>query len=86
MLYEVSEGYERFDVCESCWTTQYSEGANSRKGFVSYWQGIYQAPPVAEDPIQKQTAETLLARLTGMNNPAYAAACYILAVMLERKR
>jgi hypothetical protein len=38
------------------------------------------------DPIQKETAETLLRKLIEQNDPRYAPAGYILAVMLERKR
>jgi hypothetical protein len=79
-------GYERFDVCETCWTAQYSLGAADRKGFVSHWQGVFEAPQVAPDPIQKETAETLLRKLVELSDPRYGAACFILAVMLERKR
>ena len=38
------------------------------------------------DPIHKDTAETLLRKLIEQNDPRYAPAGYILAVMLERKR
>jgi hypothetical protein len=38
------------------------------------------------DAIQKETAETLLRKLIEQNDPQHAAAAYILAVMLERKR
>ena len=41
------------------------------------------APPEA---IQKESAETLLRKLTEQHDTQYRAACYILAVMLERKR
>ena len=76
----------RSDICESCWQKQYSEGARDRKGFVSYWQGVYETPPAAPDPIKKETAETLLRKLIELNDPRYIPAGYILAVMLERKR
>jgi len=45
-----------------------------------------QAPPPVVDPIHKDTAETLLRKLIEQNDPRYAPAGYILAVMLERKR
>jgi hypothetical protein len=87
MLFDQKSGYERFDVCESCWTSQYSQGATDRKGFVSYWQSIYTVPPAAPpDPIQKETAETLLRKLVESNDPNQGPALYILAAMLERKR
>ena len=43
------------------------------------------APPPPE-PIQKETAETLLKKLCESNDPTQAASRYILAVMLERKK
>src|SRR5262249_2663301 len=57
-----------------------------RKGFISYWHGTYEAPPPPADPIQKETAESLLRKLIELNDRQYIPAAYILAVMLERKR
>lgn len=77
----------RKDVCETCWKEQFSEGASDRKGFISHWVGEYKAPPAAPpDPIQKDTAETLLRKLIEKNDPQYRATTFILAVMLERKK
>jgi hypothetical protein len=76
----------RSDICEACWQKQYSEGARERKGFISYWHGVYEAPKPATEAIQKDTAETLLRKLIELNDPRYMPAGYILAVMLERKR
>ncbi len=87
LLYDTRGEYERLDVCGPCWTAQFSQGAAERKGFVSHWQGEFVAPPAAPpDPIQRETAETLLRKLTGQNDPQFRAASFILAVMLERKR
>ena len=88
LLYdEKAAGLRRMDVCDGCWQSQFSDGARERKGFVSHWQGIYEAPPAqAPDPIQKDTAETLLRKLIEQNEPRHAPAAFILAVMLERKR
>ena len=83
---EHAEQLRRMDVCEACWQNQFSDGARQRKGFISHWQTIYVAPAPPTDPIQKETAETLLRKLIEQNDPRYAAAGYILAVMLERKR
>jgi hypothetical protein len=83
---ERSEFLRRSDVCEACWQNQFSDGARERKGFISHWQGIYEAPVAPVDAIQKDTAETLLRKLIEQNDPRYAPAGYILAVMLERKR
>ena len=86
MLFDEKQDYLRQDVCAGCWEKQFSQGARDRKGFVSHWQGIYEAPPAPTDPIQKETAETLLRKLIGQNDPRHVPAAYILAVMLERKR
>lgn len=85
LLFDQKQEFTRQDICRNCWSAQYREGVD-RKGFVSHWQGTYLAPEVAPDPIQKETAETLLRKLVEANDPKHAAACYILAVMLERKR
>lgn len=86
LLFDQKAGYERLDVCEACWSSQYSHGATSRKGFVSHWQGLFEIPPVRPEPIRKENAESLLRKLVEQNDPQHGAACYILAVMLERKR
>ncbi len=86
LLFDEKAVFRRLDVCQACWEKQYSDGARDRKGFVSYWQGTYQAPPPPSDPIQKDTAESLLRKLIEKQDPQYLAATYILAVMLERKR
>lgn len=87
LLFDQKQSYERLDVCEACWIAQFSQGATDRKGFVSYWQSVYEAPPVAPpDAIEKETAETLLRKLIELKDPAHAGALFILAVMLERKR
>jgi hypothetical protein len=87
LLFEEKQQYERLDICADCWQTQYREGASDRKGFVSQWQGVFQTPPAApEDPIQKESAESLLRKLIEANDPKHGPVCFILAVMLERKR
>jgi hypothetical protein len=87
LLFEEKQQYQRLDICADCWETQYREGASDRKGFVSQWQGLFQAPPAApEDPIQRASAESLLRQLIEANDPKHGPVCYILAVMLERKR
>lgn len=86
VLFDEKLGYERLDVCEACWTAQYGQGATSRKGFISHWQGVFEIPAIPPDPIKRETAETLLRKLVALNDPNYGPACFILAVMLERKR
>jgi hypothetical protein len=76
----------RSDICEPCWQKQVAADARSRTGFISHWQGIFEVPPPVADVIQKETAETILRKLIEQNDPRFAPAAYILAVMLERKR
>ena len=86
ILFDEKRDFLRIDVCDKCWREQFSE-SRDRKGFISCWHGEYQAPPASTpDAIQKENAETLLRKLMVLNDPAHAAASYILAVMLERKR
>ena len=86
LLFDERSEFRRSDVCRECWNNQHSQGARERKGFVSYWQGVYEAPAPVREAIQKETAETLLRKLVELNDPRYIPAGYILAVMLERKR
>lgn len=87
LLFDEKKEFVRLDVCAACWESQYRHGAQDRKGFVSHWLGVYEAPAAAPpEPIQRETAETLLRKLAEMNDPHYAAAAYILSAMLERKR
>jgi hypothetical protein len=86
LLFDEKSEFNRSDVCQACWQKQYSQGARERKGFISYWHGVYEAPPPPAEPIQKETAESLLRKLIELNDPHYIPAAYILAVMLERKR
>lgn len=85
VLFEEGKELRRSDICEPC--AQKAGDAKSRSGFISQWHGVYETPPAqAPDAIQKDTAESILRKLTEQNDPRYAPAAYILAVMLERKR
>lgn len=87
LLFDDRNAYSRLDVCESCWASQHSQAASHRKGFISHWLGVHMPPaPPPPEPIQKETAEGLLRKLVERPDSSHAAACFILAVMLERKR
>ena len=47
LLFDEKAEFRRSDVCQACWEKQYSDGARERKGFVSYWHGVYEAPAPA---------------------------------------
>jgi len=81
LLSMTEAGYQRRDLCPTCYP------AATRDGVVSYWQGEYKMPaPPPVEAIGKNTAETLLRKLVEAKDPAQAGPCYILAVMLERKK
>jgi hypothetical protein len=85
LLFERSKELRRSDVCEPC--AQKTVDARNQTGFISQWQGVYEAPPAQPvEAIQKDTAETILRKLIEQNDPRHNPAAYILAVMLERKR
>jgi hypothetical protein len=85
LAYENSE-YLRHDICETCWNGK-SEDDTTPKGFISHWQGTYEAPPPAPpEAIQKDNAEGLLRKLLETEDIRWREASFILAVMLERKR
>ena len=87
LLFDLKGEIQRQDICEPCWAAHHSENSRDRKGFISHWQGVYEAPPARPlEAIQRENAESLLRKLMELNDPKYAAASYILAVMLERKR
>lgn len=87
LLYQDKHELKRLDVAVAAWTPEFSAEVGARKGYISHWKGIYEAPPATPpEAIQKDTAETLLRKLIEANDPSHSAACYILAVMLERKR
>jgi hypothetical protein len=86
LLFDEKAGFRRSDICDGCWKQQDGEGSRQRKGFISYWHGVFEAPPPPSEPIQKQTAESLLREIIKLDDPKFVPAAYILAVMLERKR
>ena len=76
-------GYKRADYCEKCWLAKDEETVLS----YSMWQGVYRIPPPdREEPLKKETAESLLRKLMEQEDPTKANVIYILAVMLERNR
>ena len=74
--------YVRADFCADC------RRALGKGPWISVWSSPYEPPPAApEDPIKKASPETLLRELIEGPEPEnHAAAIYLLAVFLERKR
>jgi hypothetical protein len=80
-LRATAEGFDRLDCCQACW-----KAAPRDWEPFSLWEGAYEAPVavVKEEPVKKDTAETLLRRLVALEDPAMQNVVYVLAVMLER--
>ena len=82
LLFREGDGFRREDLSEEAWTQR-----NDNIQPFSFWKSRYEpAPAAAPEPLGKESAEDLLRRLLAENDPANTNACYVLAVMLERKR
>ena len=80
LLFREGNGFRREDLSEEAWL---SRNENIRP--FSFWKSRYEPPPAAPpEPLAKENAEELLRRLLAENTQPNA--CYVLAVMLERKR
>ena len=82
LLFREGDGFRREDLSEEAWAQR-----NENIQPFSFWKSRYEPPP-AQPPeaLPKENAEELLRRLLAENDPATANACYVLAIMLERKR
>jgi hypothetical protein len=82
LLFRESDGFRREDLSEEAWANR-----NANISPFSFWKSRYEPPPVTPpEPIAKESAEDLLRRLLAEDKAEGANACYVLAVMLERKR
>lgn len=82
LLFREGEGFRREDLSEEAWVQR-----NENIRPFSFWKTRYEPPPPAPpEPLGKQNAEDILRRLLAEDNASNANACYVLAVMLERKR
>ncbi len=81
-----TSAYERADYALAAWKDA-SDGAQAREGFLSSWRSAYKKPlPPPPEALSKDDAEGWLRRLLELRDPQYDNSCYILALMLERKR
>ncbi|MBM4155522.1 MAG: hypothetical protein FJ221_10915 [Lentisphaerae bacterium] len=76
---EPGAGYMRRDLCSACAPQAPGEA-------VSAWRTVYHQPPPVEEPLKKETAESLLRHLIESKDDTKLSAIFVLAVMLERKR
>jgi hypothetical protein len=81
LLFRETDGFRREDLSEEAWSKR-----NENIRPFSFWRSRYEPPPATTEPIAKESAEDLLRRLLAEKKAEHANACYVLAVMLERKR
>ncbi|MCF7669408.1 MAG: hypothetical protein K9N48_06505 [Verrucomicrobia bacterium] len=87
LLYQEGDELNRLDLCNECWVKKYSQEIRRMPGLVSFWQGVYTVPPPEPpEPLEKETAESILRKLIELKEDEFEPACFILAAMLERKR
>ena len=81
LLFRDADGFRREDLTEEAWASR-----NENIQPFSFWKARYEPAPAAPpEPLGKENAEELFRRMVASENPP-ANACYVLAVMLERKR
>ena len=81
LLFHDADGYRREDLSEEAWRDR-----NENIQPFSFWKTKFEpAPPAAPEPLAKENAEQLFRRLIVEADPP-ANPCFVLAVMLERKR
>lgn len=80
LLFREENGFRREDLSEEGWKAR-----NENIRPFSFWKTHYETPPAEPpEPLAQESAEELLRRLLAENRQPNA--CYVLAVMLERKR
>lgn len=81
LLYREGDGFRREDLSEDAWLKR-----NENIQPFSFWKTKFEPePPAAPEALGQETAEDLFRRLMMGTEPPRNA-CYVLAVMLERKR
>ncbi len=81
LLHREGDGFRREDLSEEAWKNR-----NENIRPFSFWKSKFEPEPSpAPEPLAKENAEELFRRLIVQTDmPTHA--CYVLAVMLERKR
>jgi hypothetical protein len=81
LLHREGDGFRREDLSEEAW-----QNRNENIQPFSFWKSKFEVPPEpAPEPFARENAEELFRRLI-VQPDAPANACFVLVVMLERKR
>lgn len=85
LLFFNEEECQRLDLSESAWEERKQDVAAPIP--FSYWRSKYEIPPPpAPEPLPKDDAEGMLRYFLKQQDPKKGNVCYILALMLERKK
>lgn len=85
LLFWDKEEAQRLDLSEAAWEERKQDAAAPIP--FSYWRSRYEPPaPPAPEPLPKDDAEGMLRYFLKQQEPQHKNACYILALMLERKK
>lgn len=82
MLFEEKGELVRKDLSEEAWTLR-----NDNIHPLSFWRSIFKEIPQEEkEALRREDAESELRKLLDQNKPENEKLCYLLALLLERKR
>lgn len=86
-LLEFENEIVRKDFCEKCWEENLHQ-INNQSHWISYWKTHFHFPPKNENQqsFEKNAIENLLRQWIVETDPKKKKLCYLLAVMLERKK
>jgi len=85
LTYREDEPFRR-DFCLGCWDSK--PQFQPEEELISWWLSIVRIhpPKPEEEPIKRSQAEQLLRKYLALSDRRYVNFCYILALMLERRR
>jgi len=82
MLASKGDELLRTDICDRCWDDE-----QHRDAAISVWRAVFRLPPPKpEEPLKKETSESLLRRLMETEEESERDVIFVLAVDLERRR
>jgi hypothetical protein len=87
LTYRGDEPFRR-DFCQECWDGSSERQPELGEELISWWRSSVRIPPPKpkEDAIKRSVAEELLRKYLHSPDPKHVKFCYILALMLERRR
>jgi len=87
LSYREEEPFRR-DFCKECWDSEQHPQLGQDEQLISWWKSTVRIPPPVpkEEVIKRSLAEQLLRKYLDFREPKYVNFCYILALMLERRR